>query len=184
VLAKSIGPDLELCLLEARHAEPFFAMQMRDKEHFGKWIPYKFDENYTVESARNFIKEELDKFANNKGIELGIWHNRELIGDIGINYIDWPNKTADMGFSLASAFQGRGIATAACKALLVYAFDELQLHRMEMRCCKDNERACALARRLGFTQEGHRPKALWLRDSFWDQLLFGLIAENWTKHVR
>ncbi len=181
MLAKSIGPDLELRLLEVRHAEQFFAMQMRDKENFSKWIPWKFDESYTVESARNFIKGELQKFVNNSGIELGIWHKEQLIGDLGLNFIDWQNKRADMGFSLTADFQGRAIATAACRALLAYAFGELKLNRMEMRCSKDNERACALARRLGFTQEGHCSEAQWLHGRFWDLLLFGMIAEDWQQ---
>ena len=49
---------------------------------------------------------------------------------------------------------GAGIITRCCASLLDYLFDDLRLHRVEIRCGTGNTRSCAIPRTLGFLREG------------------------------
>ena len=60
-----------------------------------------------------------------------------------------------------------------------YAFGELGLNRVQIRCARDNARSCAIPRRLGFTEEGALRQAEWLIDHFEDQVVYGILAEEW-----
>jgi ribosomal-protein-serine acetyltransferase len=174
-----IGEDLELRLMEERHAEDFHALVMKDKEHFREWLDWPIDENYTVEDARGFIKRALQRFANNNGFEAGIWLEGKLVGEVSYDRIDWTNRIAEAGYSLGPEFQGRGIATRCTRALVDYAFDELKLNRVELRCAALNHKSRAIPERLGFTAETTQRQAWWLRDRFVDVVIYSMLADEW-----
>jgi ribosomal-protein-serine acetyltransferase len=85
----------------------------------------------------------------------------------------------EIGYWLAAPFQGRGIMTRACRAMVAYAFDTLRLQKVVIRCALGNTRSCAIPQRLGFKHEGIARQAEWLYDHFVDLNLFGMLASNW-----
>jgi ribosomal-protein-serine acetyltransferase len=85
-----------------------------------------------------------------------------------------------IGYWLAEDQQGNGVMTRACRALVSYGFDTLQLHRVEIRCATGNERSCAIPKRLGFEHEGILREAEWLYDHYVDLHLFSILAQQWT----
>lgn len=71
--------------------------------------------------------------------------------------------------------------TKACKACIDYAFNELKLHRLEIRCAVENERSRAIPERLGFTNEGTIREAEWLYDHFVDHVVYGMLEREWKR---
>ena len=63
-----------------------------------------------------------------------------VVGATGISDLDSPNKAGEMGYWLAEDMQGRGIVTRTCRALLNYAFDELEINRMHTCCHRKYEK--------------------------------------------
>jgi hypothetical protein len=61
-----------------------------------------------------------------------------------------------VGYWLGEQYQGKGLVTAACRALVEHAFFELGLNRAVILCATENEKSCAVAERLGFRREGVR----------------------------
>jgi RimJ/RimL family protein N-acetyltransferase len=101
-----------------------------------------------------------------------------LIGDIGLNTFD-NLMQADIGYTLAPAYQGRGYATEAVGGLLEHLFTDRDLHRVSAECDARNVSSARLLERLGFQQEGFRPENTWFKDEWTDDLLFGLLRKNW-----
>ncbi|MFC5907877.1 GNAT family N-acetyltransferase [Streptacidiphilus monticola] len=100
-----------------------------------------------------------------------------LVGDIGVRLHE-NRRQAELGYTLASAYQGLGLATEALGALLTHLFEVRGLHRVSAECDVRNERSAALLRRLGFVQEGWRRQATWVKGEWTDDLLFGLLASD------
>jgi ribosomal-protein-serine acetyltransferase len=75
--------------------------------------------------------------------------------------------------------QGRGIVTRACRGLITYAFTQLELNRVEIHSVTANVRSRAVAKRLGFTQEGIRRQDQRLHGRFVDIAIYGLLASEW-----
>ena len=147
-----LDDDTELRLLENQHAEELFALTDQNREHLRKWLPW-LDGTKSLEDSRAFITKSLIQYANNKGFPTGIWSKNTLAGVVGYNAIDWSDRTATIGYWLGAPFQGKGLMTKSCRALIGYAFNELKLNRVEIRCATKNKRSRAIPERLGFTQE-------------------------------
>lgn len=175
-----IDDDTELRLLENRHAEELFALTNQNREYLRKWLPW-LDDNRSLEDSRAFITKSLIQYANNEGFPTGIWFKGALAGVIGYNKIEWSDRTASIGYWIGASFQGKGLVTRACRALIDHAFNELGLNRVEIRCATGNKKSRAIPERIGFTQEGTARQAEWLYDHFVDHAVYGMLASEWRR---
>ncbi len=173
-----IQDDLELRLLEDRHAEELFTLTDGNREHLRTWLPW-VDRTHSPADTLNFIKNGMQQFADNNGFQAGIWFRGQLAGGIGFHYMSWLNRKTEIGYWLGASFQGQGVMTRACRALIDYAFDELHLNRVEIRCATDNTRSRAIPERLGFKQEGVVRQAEWRGDHFGDLVVYSMLAGEW-----
>jgi ribosomal-protein-serine acetyltransferase len=89
--------------------------------------------------------------------------------------MDWPNKATYLEYWLGASYQGKGIMTASCRAVIDYAFGTVDLHRLTIRCAAENRRSRRIPERLGFTFEGITRHGEWLYDHFVDHAVYGLI---------
>jgi ribosomal-protein-serine acetyltransferase len=69
--------------------------------------------------------------------------------------------------------------TAACRALVDHAFEELGLNRVSIACATENKESCAILERLGFRREGIVRQAEWLYDHFVDHVVYATLASEW-----
>ncbi len=178
MFARPLGDDAELRMLEVRHAEELFTLVDQNRLHLRRWLNW-VDDNRSVADSRSFIRGALQQFANNNGFQAGIWFGGALAGVIGFNYIDWRASKTEFGYWLGAPFQGHGLITRACRALIDYSFDDLRLNRVEILCASGNLKSRAIPERLGFTQEGMLRQAEWLYDHFVDLVVYGLLASEW-----
>jgi ribosomal-protein-serine acetyltransferase len=79
VFSHKLTEDTQLRLLEVRHAKELTDLSDRNREHLRAWLPW-VDANRTVEDRKNFIRDALKQFAQNKGFVAGIWHEGRLAG--------------------------------------------------------------------------------------------------------
>jgi len=63
--------------------------------------------------------------------------------------------------------------------LIDYAFNELNLNRVEMHCGAENTKSRKIPGKLGFTEEGVIRQAVWLHDRFVDFVIYGMLADEW-----
>ena len=82
---------------------------------------------------------------------------------------------------LGQEFEGKGLATNACRALVDHAFEELGLNRVSIACATENKRSCAIPERLSFQREGIQRQAEWLYDHFVDHVVYAALASEWQK---
>lgn len=101
------------------------------------------------------------------------------MGVIGTHNINWSNRSTSLGYWLGEAYQGQGVMTRACRALIAHIFNDMGLNRVEIACATGNNGSCAIPRRLGFTLEGINHQVEWLYDHYVDHYLFALLAQNW-----
>jgi ribosomal-protein-serine acetyltransferase len=175
-----IDEKTELRLLELRHAEELFTLTEQNRLHLREWLPW-VDSSASYEDAIRFLKSALEQYAQNLGFQAGIWYQRKLVGVIGFHRIEWGNRRTSIGYWLSQNYQGKGLVTKACAALIEYAFSDLRLNRIEIRCATGNQKSCAIPERLGFTKEGVIRQAEWLYDHYVDHNVFGLLASEWKK---
>jgi len=168
----------ELRSLTLDHTEQLFELVYRNRAHISEWM-FWVREDYSLADTRQHIAFALEKSAANDGFEAGIWQDDQLAGCIRYNYVDWAHRNTEVGYWLGAAFQGRGLATRAARAMTDYAFKTLGLNRVEIRCMSENVRSRHVPERLGFTQEGVLRQVRWRRDHFDDHVVYGMLASEW-----
>lgn len=174
----SIDEDTDLRIYEERHAQEIADVVDQNRAHLRQWLPW-LDNSRSVEDSKAFIRDALRQFADNQGFQAGIWFQGKLAGGIGYHPINWASRKVEIGYWLGETYQGKGLVTKACRALVTYAFDVLGLNKVEIRCAIENVRSCAIPKRLGFTQEGILREAEWLYDHYVDLVVYGMLAREW-----
>jgi ribosomal-protein-serine acetyltransferase len=170
--------DTELCLVRLEDAEELFAVIERNRDHLQRWLPWAVP-SYSIESARLFAADSMAKFAEGESLTMTIRHQGALCGAIGLHSIDHPNKSTSIGYWLDAGHEGKGIITAACRAVVTAGFRTFGLHRIEIRCATWNHRSSAIPRRLEFVEEGILRDGEWLHDHWVDLRVFSMLAQDW-----
>lgn len=173
-----IDPSLEMRLWEDHHAEEMFRVVDANREHLRRWLPW-VDASRHPDDARAFVRRALEQFARHDGFHAGIWLSGQIVGAIGLHYINWRVGKTEIGYWLTESGQGQGIMTRACRALINYVFGELKLNRVEIICASGNQRSRAVPTRLGFTEEGMLRQAGFLYDHHVDHVIYGSLAGEW-----
>jgi len=104
----------------------------------------------------------------------------ELVGDLGTRARADDPSQVEFGISLAPERQGQGLAAEALAALFDHLFGACGKHRVFASVDPRNEPSVALLRRLGMRQEAHFRRSLRFRGEWVDDLVFALLASEWT----
>ncbi len=175
-----LQPGVELRLVEERHAPALFTAIDREREHLRQWLSW-VDATRTEDDILAFIRRSMEQFASNKGFSAAVWADGCVAGVVGMHHIDWIARKAEMGYWLAREFQGRGVATAAARALTAHALVELGLNRMEIQCAAGNTKSSAIPKRLGFTCEGTLREAQLLDGRYLDLEVYSMLRREYRR---
>lgn len=103
----------------------------------------------------------------------------ELAGEALLWGIDAHNRSAHVGLALRPAFRGRGLAIDVVRVLCRYGFAVRGLWRLQIETLADNSAMLGTAAGAGFTREGLLRKAAWVDGAFVDEVVLGLLADDW-----
>jgi ribosomal-protein-alanine N-acetyltransferase len=78
----------------------------------------------------------------------------ELIGEIGLVDISWPNRRAGVSILVLPGSRGAGVGREAIELLVGWAHGELGLHRIQLHTLPENIPMQRLAEASGFVREG------------------------------
>jgi ribosomal-protein-serine acetyltransferase len=98
---------------------------------------------------------------------------------ISFNSVERLNRCATMGYWLAKSQTGRGLMTAAVRALINAGFQQLELNRIQARIATDNRPSQAVCDRAGLKKEGVSRQAEWLYDHFLDITINSVLRSEW-----
>ena len=186
-----------LKIISARESSPELRgvhvfLQTPNVSHYKEWSTLR-------EKNKEFLTPYEPKWAQN-GLTLGFYKKRlarqkierqagrgafffifekntnELIGGINLNNIQYGAAYhASLGYWLGEDFQRQGYMAEALSLMKMYAFNGLNLKRLNAACLPDNERSVRLLEKAGFTEEGYAPKYLQINGVWQDHRLFGLL---------
>ncbi|MER7212593.1 GNAT family protein [Streptosporangium sp. NPDC000239] len=102
-----------------------------------------------------------------------------LVGTAVLWGIDTHNRSAHVGLGLLPSSRGRGYATDVVAVLCHYGFVVRGLQRLQVETLADNAAMLRSAERNGFVREGVLRSSAWVMGEFLDQVLLGLLAQEW-----
>ena len=87
--------------------------------------------------------------------------------------------TAEWGFAMGSEFWGSGIFVQGARLILNFAFEVIGVSRLEARAAVANGRGNGALRKIGAVQEGVLRRSFLRHGLYHDQVLWGILAEDW-----
>lgn len=107
------------------------------------------------------------------------------VGIATLTDIDWKNRHAASGIKIKSAdYRDRGIGTDTLMAIMRYAFDELQLVRLDTTWLAHNSRSRGMYKKCGWTEEGVRRKYIFKNGTYSDLIIGGILADDYHQLIK
>lgn len=142
----------------------------------------------TLDETTEFVERQLQKKGAPKEgifvIALKDDPKLEYIGSIGLHAIDYRNRHCELGIVIGREdLLGRGIGAEAIRLVLGFAFDFLNMHKVNLRVYEYNERAMRCYARAGFKEEGRIREQRYYGGRYWDEILMGITKEEYLGGV-
>ena len=133
-----------------------------------------------VSEAHEIIAWAQELAGQNRGLRWAIRREGDdtLIGTIGFNALELERgRRGEIAYDLARSEWGRGVMRQIMPYVIGFGFERLGLRRLEAMVTLGNTRSSNLLERNGFLLEGTlRDHAFW-KGRFWDQLIYGRLAD-------
>jgi RimJ/RimL family protein N-acetyltransferase len=101
------------------------------------------------------------------------------IGIFQVRSLEPGFGTAEWGFAMGSQFWGSGIFAEGARLVLDFAFDVIGSQRLEARAAVANGRGNGALRKIGAVQEGLLRRSFLRNGQHHDQVLWGILADDW-----
>ena len=133
--------------------------------------------------AQAMLVSTQEGYRTGSALQLGMERNadRILMGLCNLHYFDIPSRRAEIGYLLGRPYWGSGYMHEALQALLQYAFETLNLNRLEADIDPRNQASARTLERLGFQKEGHLRERWIVNDEISDTWIYGLLRREWIE---
>jgi ribosomal-protein-serine acetyltransferase len=163
ILLKEIGLD---------DIEVIFSTIDTDRKFLEEWLPF-VEHTLDISYSRRFVVGYLN--SDRIDVTFAIYYQNNFAGIIGLKDTDFDNKKTEIGYWLSESFQHKGIMTLSGNAVINYIFDEMHLNRIQLKAATGNVKSQAVAKRLGFLQEGIERESELHTRGFVDLIVYGLL---------
>ncbi|MGW7520480.1 GNAT family N-acetyltransferase [Streptomyces sp. NPDC054796] len=171
--------------LRARHEDdiPVLRTELYDdvvnasRAEGGPWRPLKPD----TKDPRLVVDDTQQGVVAFSVVELA---GGTLIGTATLWGIDNHNRSAHIGLGLLPSSRGKGYGTDVVAVLCHYGFVVRGLQRLQIETLSDNAAMLRSAERNGFVREGVLRSSAWVLGEFMDEVLLGLLAQDWKPDAK
>jgi ribosomal-protein-serine acetyltransferase len=137
----------------------------------------------TLAEEQAFLEKCVLEMQLNQSFTFGMFQRGDaatLIGIIGTHRIEWDHASTALGYWTATPFAKHGYMTEACVLILEALFQELKLHRVEIRVAPENAPSNRVVEKLGLRKEGVLKSAGALAGNRWSDLnLYAMLVEEY-----
>ena len=165
--------DLHLRPSTMADAEGMFAM-LSDPESMKYWSDQPISD---IEDALKALRKDLESDAQGNSMcwAVTLKGQDEMIGKCILFQFSQENHRAEIGYILNRKYWRQGLMHQALEAVIDFAFNTLNLHRIEADIDTENAGSLGLLEKLGFKREGLFRERWFVYGEWQDSVMLGLI---------
>ena len=131
--------------------------------------------------ARQMVLDSQEGYRSGNALQFGIERQADqvLVGTCSLFHFHAASRRAEIGYALGRPYWGSGYMHEALQALLRYAFQTLDLNRLEADIDPRNQASARTLERLGFQKEGHLRERWIVNGEVSDTGWYGLLRREW-----
>ena len=155
------------------------ALLASQRQHLAPWDPRREPAFFTRGGQRARLSQVERERTAGTSFRFLILEGGELAGEVSItNIVRRSFQSANVGYWVAAERCGRGVATRAVTAACGFAFDELELHRLEAGTLLHDLASQIVLDRNGFVPFGVAPNYLRIAGAWCDHVLFQRTSDD------
>jgi [ribosomal protein S5]-alanine N-acetyltransferase len=177
--------DLVLRPIRYRDKKEWTEVRARNNQWLAPWEASNPDPVGGLPDYRQMVRSLNSQAAQAQALPFVITErvpasrNPEIVGQLTVSSIVWGSAMmATLGYWVDQMRAGRGIAPTAVALVTDHCFRTLGLHRMEINIRPENGPSLRVVEKLGFRDEGYRPRYLHINGEWADHRSFALTSEE------
>ncbi len=178
------GNDIVLRAPRRRDFEAWASLRSASRGFLKPWEPQWGSDELSLEAFRARLRRYEQDAREKTSYTFFVFDRsgQTLYGGTTIGQIRrGVAQNCMLGYWMGEPHAGKGLMRQAVELLKLFAFDMQGLHRIEAACLPTNHRSIGLLNACGFTREGYLRSYLKIAGRWEDHLLFGLLAEEWSR---
>lgn len=157
---------------------------LQNREHLSRWEPKRSPEYFTLKYWESYLDGQGIGTHPGQGVHLVFLPREEpsrgILGQCRLSIIaNEPFYAANLGYHLAEHALGQGYMGEGLTRVIQFAFEDLNLHRIQANYMPRNEASGRVLQRLGFIQEGYARDYLRIAGEWEDHILTSLTNPHW-----
>jgi len=144
------------------------------------WLPWV--EGYDRGVSQRFVRESVAAWAERRAYDFTIRtidDPARHIGNVSLWSTSAQNGIGEVGYWIRSDETGKGYGAEATTRAVQVGFEEMRLHKVQLRIAVGNVRSEHIARRLGFALEGTLRDEVKVGDEWLDHTVWSLLDHEW-----
>lgn len=134
---------------------------------------------HTVHQTESYLKMMLEHTSEAKGFVIAEKDTDRYIGQIDLIKFDWVSRKATLGIVIGDKnLHGKGIGTEAITLLLDFAFNQLNLNKVDLTVRDYNLRGIRCYEKCGFVEEGRLREDYYTDGEYTDTVLMGCLRKD------
>lgn len=160
-------------LIAVEDALPLAELLQINREFLAPWDPIRPEEHFTPDGQLRAVEDALARYDEQTTVPYVIVENDQIVGRVTLsNVVRGAFQSCNLGYWVAQAHTGRGLATAAVRDIMVVAFLEFGLHRIEAGTLPHNVPSQRVLERNGFARFGMAPRYLNIAGHWQDHIMY------------
>jgi ribosomal-protein-serine acetyltransferase len=174
-----VDTRLRLLEIDKSHAKDIFTIINNHRDYFKKWLAF-VDDIHSLKDEEKYIENINHNRHNIDGeIIYSIIYQSRIVGVIGLKKTDWPNRIGEIGYWIDPMYEGKGIITNSCRAVINHGFEKEGANRIEIKCGAGNNKSSHIPEHLEFTYEGTERDGELVNGKFIDIKVYSLLKREW-----
>jgi ribosomal-protein-alanine N-acetyltransferase len=160
-------------------------VRRRNGEWLTQWEPMRLPHHPDPETNREVFaarcgSRDRERLAGSQ-YAFGIFVDGAFAGELNLNNIvRGAMQSATIGYWIDRARAGRSLMSESIVVLMQFAFEELNLHRLEICIIPRNSNSRRVVEKLDLREEGIAQRFLEINGAWEDHVRFGFTIEEWN----
>ena len=144
-----------------------------------KYVPWEYHKS--IDTSKSFVEYTINNYNSGNLANWGIVHKEDnkLIGGCGFVHWEPEHFKAEVGYTLARKYWGKGLVSEAVRTLLKFGFERMYLNRIQAKCVTENIGSARVMEKNGLKFEGITRQSVFRKGRFWDMKLYSILRDEY-----
>ena len=137
----------------------------------------------TIDAAAKLLEKYIKSYDKGNFYRWAVIERAsgECIGQVAFFLVDTGNHFGEIEYCIGTAFQGKGYATEATKAVIDYGFKQIGFHKVQICVRPSNLASKRVIEKCGFTYEGTLRDYFFIDGKYEDRMFFSILEDEYGK---